>query len=273
MIAPDHPSLMGVHGSARCRTILSSVIIVLDVASSNTWTDVVNTADCGPVAGIRDESVVSFEGIKYAAATQRWSESQPLPGLQRCWDGTLQSKPPDMCVQMRVADPATYNATEDCLSLSVYTPVTSNAEPMPVMVFLHGGDLESGSVSHTGPDLKQAVALFSAESKPLIMVVAAYRLNIFGFLSVPELSNHGGPTGMYGIRDMQQALGWVQRNIGRFNGDAKKVTVFGQSSGGTGVFALVASPASKGLFSRAMSLSGSHMSAPDWNSRLTQTRS
>ena len=64
-------------------------------------------------------------------------------------------------------------------------------------------------------------------------------------------------SGNLGFVDMQSALGWVQRNIANFGGDASKVTIFGQSSGGTAVFALLASPASRSLFSRAMSLSGS----------------
>lgn len=216
---------------------------------------IVNTSDCGPVQGILTHSVESFIGIPYAHAPLRWAESRPLPSLGLCWHGTLLPKTPAKCVQMSSGE-----GSEDCLFLNIFTPnSTSNAESLPVMVYMHGGDLTEGAAPHT---LSEGVSLFTIEGKPLILVAAQYRLNAFGFLSVPELygadsQRHSSSTGMYGIRDQQQALAWVQRNIGRFNGDPSRVTVFGQSSGGTSVFSLMASPASKGLFSRAMSLSGS----------------
>ena len=86
-----------------------------------------------------------------------------------------------------------------------------------------------------------------------------YRLNGFGFMALPDLGtvDPRGVSGNYGFLDQQLGLRWVQDNIAAFGGDASRVTVWGQSSGGTSVLALLASPASNGLFSRALSLSGS----------------
>lgn len=92
----------------------------------------------------------------------------------------------------------------------------------------------------------------------LVVVAVNYRLNIFGFLATKELSEEqGGASGNYGIRDQVLALQWVRDNIAAFNGDPNRVTIAGQSSGGTSVFALLSAPSTRGLYSSAISLSGS----------------
>lgn len=83
------------------------------------------------------------------------------------------------------------------------------------------------------------------------------RLNIFGFLATADLYTEHGQAGNYGIMDQQLALKWVKSHIGYFNGDPARLTLLGQSSGGTSILALLCSPASAGLFSAAISLSGS----------------
>lgn len=91
-----------------------------------------------------------------------------------------------------------------------------------------------------------------------IVVTIQYRLDVLGWLANGALSQEqGGVSGNYGLMDQIESLHWVQRNIAAFGGDRDRVTVMGQSSGGTSVFALLGSPAAKGLFSRAISLSGS----------------
>lgn len=93
----------------------------------------------------------------------------------------------------------------------------------------------------------------------IVLIEINYRLNIFGFLSADILSssNEKGISGNYGFLDQLLALQWVQDNIEGFGGDKTKVTIMGQSSGGTSVFALMSSPLSIGLFHAAISLSGS----------------
>ena len=53
------------------------------------------------------------------------------------------------------------------------------------------------------------------------------------------------------------ALQWVKENIADFGGDPERITIFGISAGGWSVSAHMVSPLSKGLFTRAISQSGS----------------
>ncbi len=98
-----------------------------------------------------------------------------------------------------------------------------------------------------------------ALSKKIVLVSLNYRLNSFGFLAHEALGSVDprGVSGNYGILDQQLALQWVQRNIGSFGGNPARVTLIGQSSGGTSIFALLSSPGSVGLFHGAISLSAS----------------
>lgn len=86
----------------------------------------------------------------------------------------------------------------------------------------------------------------------VVVVTVQYRLNAFGWLCV-----EGMPSCNFGLLDQQAALRWTRDNIAAFGGDPARVTLAGQSSGGTSIFALLASPASRGLFAGALSMSGS----------------
>jgi para-nitrobenzyl esterase len=102
------------------------------------------------------------------------------------------------------------------------------------MVYIHGGGLMAGSgqwepldalASHSGPN-------------GVVVVAMNYRLNAFGWLVLEELSKeNGGTSGNYGLLDQQLALAWVRNNVAFFGGDAERVTVAGQSSGGISIFA------------------------------------
>lgn len=141
------------------------------------------------------------------------------------------------------------NGSEDCLTVSVYT---RNLQPdakglRPVIVFLHGGNLMFG-----GHTFGQSSALL-AWSNEVVVVTVQYRLGVFGFLALQELAEHDprGRVGNYGLLDSQEALRWVQQNIQGFGGDPGRVTVLGQSSGGSLIMAMLASSNSQGLFQSA----------------------
>lgn len=122
------------------------------------------------------------------------------------------------------------------------------------MVFIHGGGYLAGS-SHPdqfGPERFM-------DTRQVILVTFQYRLGAFGFLSTNDLAAPGN----YGLKDQSLALGWVQRNIRAFDGAPDEVTLFGQSSGGSSVQLHMMSPLSKGLFGRAISMSGSALAR--WN--------
>jgi para-nitrobenzyl esterase len=118
-------------------------------------------------------------------------------------------------------------------------------------VWIHGGSFTRGSGSvenYEGSSLAR---------DGVVLVSINYRLNVFGYLSHPELSEEqGGSSGNYGLQDQIAALRWVRDNIAAFGGDPSQVTVFGESAGSAAVNQLLASPMAAGLFHRAIGESG-----------------
>jgi para-nitrobenzyl esterase len=140
---------------------------------------------------------------------------------------------------------------ENCLYLNVWTTNLAASSRLPVMVWIHGGGNIEGS--QEWPPLGPALA-----SRGVVVVSINYRLGVFGFLTHSALSaespNHS--SGNYGLLDQMEALNWVHRNIDKFGGDPKQVTIFGASSGSLDVCDLIASPLAAGLFQRAILQSG-----------------
>jgi para-nitrobenzyl esterase len=142
-------------------------------------------------------------------------------------------------------------ASEDCLSLNVYTPQTAPAKPLPVMVFIYGGAFTSGSsVLYDGRPM--------SERGPVVVVTLNYRVGALGFLGLPQLDAEraGAPSGSDGIRDQQLGLKWVHDNIATFHGDPANVTVFGESAGSMSTCIHLVSPGSQGLAARYIMESG-----------------
>lgn len=140
--------------------------------------------------------------------------------------------------------------SEDCLYLNVWAK--PGVRKAPVIVYIHGGAFYSGAGSFPIYD-GEAVARRGA-----VFVNLNYRVGPLGFLALPELSAES-PTrtsGNYGLLDQIAALQWVKRNIARFGGDPDNVTIAGQSAGSMSVLMLQASPLAKGLFHRAVGMSG-----------------
>jgi para-nitrobenzyl esterase len=141
---------------------------------------------------------------------------------------------------------------EDCLYLNVWAPEKPAASKQPVMVWIHGGGFVNGGSSPAVYDGSQFAR------RGIVFVSFNYRLGRFGFFAHPALSKEtpDGPLGNYGYLDQIAALSWVQRNIAAFGGDAKNVTLFGESAGGGSVNTLMISPLAKGLFQKAICESG-----------------
>ncbi|MBK7724811.1 MAG: carboxylesterase/lipase family protein [Dehalococcoidia bacterium] len=148
-------------------------------------------------------------------------------------------------------DDARGNEGEDCLVLNVFTPGTGDGSRRPVMFWCHGGGFISGSggAAYDGSNL--------ARRGDVVVVSINHRLNALGFLHLGEI---GGPefasSGNAGMLDIVAALEWVRDNIAAFGGDPGNVTVFGESGGGRKTAVLMAMPAAKGLFHRAIIQSG-----------------
>lgn len=148
--------------------------------------------------------------------------------------------------------------SEDCLYLNVWAPAERGDEPLPVMVWIHGGGYVFGAGSQ---GLYDGTAL---ARRGVVLVTINYRLGPLGFLAHPALSKESryNASGNYGLMDQIAALRWVQRNIEAFGGDPNRVTIFGESAGGGSVFALMASPLASGLFHRAIAQSGPALNFP-----------
>ena len=143
---------------------------------------------------------------------------------------------------------------EDMLRVNVWTPAVNDAHKRPVLVWLHGGGYASGSSQELRPYDGERLA----REHDVVLVSANHRLNVLGFL---DLSQAGGEryaqSGNAGMLDLVAALQWVRDNIARFGGDPANVTIFGQSGGGGKVTTLMAMPSAKGLFHKAVAMSGS----------------
>jgi para-nitrobenzyl esterase len=88
-------------------------------------------------------------------------------------------------------------------------------------------------------------------ARGVIVVTLNYRLGVFGFVGHPALSAEQGSSGEYGVLDQRAALRCVHDNIAAFGGDPANVTLFGSSAGAFDTVALMASPLSRGLITRA----------------------
>ena len=152
------------------------------------------------------------------------------------------------------SSPAELAMSEDCLYLNVWAPVEPKSAAIPVMVWIYGGGfVNGGTARYSATDNGMASA-----KRGVIFVTLNYRLGRFGFFAHPALTaeNPKGPLGNYGFMDQIAALKWVQKNIAAFGGDPNNVTIFGESAGGGSVLTLMASPAAKGLFHKAIVQSG-----------------
>ena len=215
-----------------------------------------------------EEGTEYFWGIPYGAPTNGTGRFAP-PAAPEPWTETHKSAllPLQMCVQIHPTEHIIVG-TEDCLTLDIYRPTLRDPlEKLPVLVWIYGGAFIFG-----GDDvLNKYNGNHLARDHRVIVVAMNYRVDNLGFLALDSLLKEHGTTGNYGLLDQQFALKWVQRNIAEFGGDAKKVTLFGQSAGGCSVTAQLAMPGSRGLFHAAIAESPIPVSDISWVSLKNAT--
>ncbi len=140
---------------------------------------------------------------------------------------------------------------EDCLVLNVWTPALNDGGKRPVMLWLHGGGFRGGSGSNAGWDGTNLCL-----RGDVVVITINHRLSAMGFANFSEFNPDFAASGEVGMLDIVHALKWVRTNIAQFGGDPNRVMIFGQSGGGRKVETLLAMPAAKGLFHRAVIESG-----------------
>lgn len=178
-------------------------------------------------------------GIRYARADRFGPPilESYAPGDELGEPGPMAPQVPGMLEQLLGVTES--HMSEDCLYLDVHAP--DGASGLPVMVWIHGGAYLNGAGSVPWYDGSRLA------DRGVVVVTINYRLGALGFL--------GG--GNWGILDQLCALEWVQRHIADFGGDRSRVTVFGESAGGSSLVALMAAPDSVGRMHRVWSMSPS----------------
>jgi para-nitrobenzyl esterase len=247
---------------------LSAATAGMARAQVATATVLANTSN-GPIIGLVYDGIETFKGVRYGAppvGALRFAPPQKPAPWSTPADATHHG---NAAMQLRsggsaVAYPGTVGIAleqvystpddvqrqnEDCLFLNVWTPAL-DSRARPVMVWFHGGGFNYGSGSWPAYDGHNL-----AKRHDVVVVTVNHRLNALGYLYLGELG--GDPnSGNAGQLDLIAVLQWVRDNIGSFGGNPSNVTIFGQSGGGAKVSTLMAMPAAKGLFHRAIIESG-----------------
>lgn len=228
-----------------------------ETASENVNEPVKVTCENGVMLGKTENNVTSFKGVPYAkqpVGDLRWRAPEaPDPSDEEieCYEfghTALQYEWP--------TEPASSTEKgEDCLTLNIWMPkgAAEAEEPLPVMVFFHGGAYSWGGTTDPMYDGQN----FVEANQDVILITANYRLGLMSWADFSQIPGGEDYTEInLGIRDHIAALEWVQKNIAGFGGDADNVTIFGESAGAFSTTALTISPAAKGLFKRAVAESG-----------------
>lgn len=236
------------------RIIATTIAIATMVISAVSWaaTGPRVQLQSGRIEGLQHNGVDVFLGIPYARAPVgdlRWQ--RPLSATP--WNGTRPAKQfGPHCMQAPFKKDSVAQAkveySEDCLTLNIWRP-THYQQPLPVMVWLHGGGFVNGTAAEPEYD-GQAFA-----RDGVILVSLNYRLGRFGFFAHPALAGNLF-RGNYGLMDQIKALRWLQDNIIAFGGDPNNVTLFGESAGGFSIGALLTSNFGRNLFNKAIIQSG-----------------
>jgi para-nitrobenzyl esterase len=231
----------------------------------------------GKVRGYTRLGINTFKGIPYGdttAGANRFMPPQPV----KAWTGLRSSMQygdvsPQAAREGWSHDEEAWMFSwndgiqgEDCLRLNIWTPALKDGKKRPVMVWLHGGGFAAGS----GQELLSYDGERLARRGDVVVVSLNHRLNAMGYLNLASYGDRFAHSANVGMLDIVAALEWVRDNIANFGGDPQCVTIFGQSGGGGKVSTLMAMPAAKGLFHRAIVESGSMLRAgtPDTSSKL-----
>jgi len=255
----DRRSFLGRGGAAA--SVLMGATKALTAARNESGEGPVVETGSGKIRGVVIDKVYAFKGVPYGASTagagrfmppvkpQPWTEIKDTTQIGHRspqQHGILEPLP-----EVGAADRQNPMG-EDCLVVNVWSNGLKGSRKRPVMVWLHGGGFASGSGDYSIYD-----GANMARKRDVVVVTVNHRLNVFGYLYLADVGGAKyADASNAGHRDIVLALEWVRDNIANFGGDPANVTIFGQSGGGGKVATLMAMPAAKGLFHRAICQSG-----------------
>ncbi|SPP85689.1 esterase E4 [Drosophila guanche] len=228
------------------------LLLVLSISSSFAEDPPVVELSLGRVQGstmqsFQGKTIYAFRGIPYAQAPVGQLRFAP-PQAATAWgpEEILKATSDSLvCPQSGIS----VLMSEDCLKVNVFT---RNLEQkpllLPVIVYIHGG----ANVLGSGHSLYEAGPQYLLDHE-VLFVAFNYRLGALGFLRPLGSS----VTGNFGFLDQVMALQWVRDHISAFGGDPDNVTLIGMSAGSMAVSLHLVSPLSRGLFHRAILMSGS----------------
>ena len=209
----------------------------------------------GKVRGRAEHGALAFRGVRYGATTAGGNRFLP-PHTPAKWGGIADAghwsaSAPQAATPAHASPFYSWYSkieaiSEDCLFLNVFTPRLDDGK-RPVMVWLHGGGWRGFASSAPGCD-----GTCLAREQDVVVVTVNHRLNGFGFLDLDDTDPRFADAGNAGLLDLVLALRWVRDNAGVFGGDPGNVTLFGQSGGASKTAALLAMPAARGLFHKAI---------------------
>ena len=215
----------------------------------------------GEIRGLDNGTCLEFRGVPFGRAG-RFEYAEPVEQ----WNGVLDATafgpgcPQNRAVHEHLEDPvrlfykkeyregSEFTYSEDCLNLNIYAPY--EAKGAPVILFFYGGGFDSGLNAENPFDGS------GWAQRGAVAVMANYRVGPLGYLTHEEIQKKYGRDGNFGLDDQLVALRWVREHISAFGGDPDNVTLMGQSAGAISVQYLCLNPAHRGLFRRAVMMSG-----------------
>ncbi|KAJ3158581.1 hypothetical protein HDU86_002807 [Geranomyces michiganensis] len=231
---------------------------VASVAAASEGTLATVHATAGPVTGKANElGNFEFRGIRYAQAA-RWEAPAAITSWTSAIDAlAFQRSCPQIC--QSVLCPEVIG--EDCLFLSIFTPVADAAAlkttpsgsatvSRPVVLFFHGGSFDEGGAGMAAYDAGELAAALDT-----VVVTFNYRLGVFGYFNIAAVDSIATSAINFGILDQRMAIEWVQANIGAFGGNPTQVTYLGQSAGAQSILLHMAHPATANIVTNVVLMS------------------
>lgn len=223
------------------RTVFALTLAALAVlsgcesAKAGVGSEPVVSTQAGKIRGsVTKSGVLSFKGVPYAEASERFVPAKPVAKWKGVRDATEYGKISPQMEFMSTNMVSDEISDNNCQNLNIWTPGLDKKK-RAVMVWLHGGGFSSGNAQETpaydGENLAQA--------GDVVVVSVNHRLNILGFFDLSKYGEKYRYSGNAGVQDIIDSLTWIKSNIVNFGGDPNNVTVFGESGGGAKVLALI----------------------------------